>query len=103
MGILGERLGLSAVFVALGVVSLGGLAKTEIAYGVDLKWLKETVDRLMKAGKTQMSFIVKEQDEKGNLGYIIPPSEYRLFIDGYDTRGGLAIAEDFPPILWPQD
>jgi hypothetical protein len=83
--------------------TLGSLAKTEIAYGVSLKWLKDTVDRLLKAGKTQMSFIVKAQDEKGNIGYVIPPAKYRLFIDGFDPKGDMKIAEDFPPTVWPQD
>jgi len=85
------------------VLSLGRLAKTDIAYGVSLEWIKETAERLLKAGKKQMFFIVKEQDEKGNVGYIIPPTQYRLYIDGFDPKGEMKIAEDFPPVIWPQE
>jgi hypothetical protein len=49
-----------------------------------------------------MVFIVKEQDEKGNIGYIIPPLQYKLFIDGLDPAGAPAMAEDFPPAVWPE-
>jgi len=85
------------------VRSLGRLAKTDIAYGVELEWVMKTAKRLLDAGKKNMYFIVKQQDEKGNVGYIIPPTQYKLYIDGYDLNGKIKIAEDFPPVMWPDD
>ena len=72
------------------------------AVAIRLDWLLKSTIKLIADGKKYMDFIVKEEGEKGNW-VVKPTKEYKLFADGIGDEGTPTMAEDFPPVIWPEE
>lgn len=66
------------------------------AHTVPLTWLLAIVLRNIEKEEKNLIFVVTDLD-----GKVIPAEEYRIYIRGYTSGGGMSWAEDFPPILYP--
>jgi hypothetical protein len=81
-------------------ITSAGEGLTRNGYGIRLEWILKSAIYMIGKGEKYMNFVVMAQ-KGGKIGKVLDPETYKIFAEGLDDEGDVAMAEDFPKVIWP--